>query len=114
MSLQHTLHGCLAFYCHIQFHVHVHIHVHVLQVLDNIEQLQNSFSDEVRDILALSDVSAGQGVEVVVTSSKWCPEVDDVPALLTGHTHLPSGPAHLVIACPIEATVKAGVKMVSE
>ena len=81
-------------------------------MLDDVELLQQHFSSELREILTLCSNSVTDGLDVVVTSSQWSREVQDIPALFSDRAYLPSGPAHLIIACPIEATVRAGVKMV--
>jgi hypothetical protein len=81
-------------------------------VLDDFEKLQKNFSTEISKILALCSSSTCSGpVGVVVTTSQWSEAVEAVPSLVSDHTHLCSSPAHLVIACPIEATVRARVKM---
>lgn len=83
------------------------------QVLDNIEQLQQNFPTEVQQILSLCSDSGGRApIEVVVTSSSWSPEVPAIHTLISSQTHLSSDPARLIIACPIEASIRAGVKMV--
>ena len=85
-----------------------------MKVLDDFEMLQKSFSTEISKILALCSSSTCSGpVGVVVTTSQWSEAVAAVPALISDHTHLRSSPAHLVIACPIEATIRARVKMVT-
>ena len=82
-------------------------------MLDDFENLQKKFSTEVSKILALCSSSACCGpVSVVMTTTKWTKEIEAVPELISGHTHLCASPTHLIIACPIEATVRAGVKMV--
>jgi superfamily II DNA/RNA helicase len=81
-------------------------------VLDDFEKLQKNFSTEISKILALCSSSTCSGpVGVVVTTSQWSETVEAVPSLISDHTHLCSSPTHLVIACPIEATVRAKVKM---
>ena len=83
------------------------------KVLDDFEKLQKNFSTEISKILSLCSSSTCSGpVGVVVTTSQWSEAVEAVPSLVSDHTHLCSSPAHLVIACPIEATVRARVKMV--
>lgn len=84
----------------------------IVQVLDNFEELWSHFSSEVTKILTLCSSSNAGPVGVVVTTAQWSPTMKSVPALISSHTHLSCSPTHLIIACPIEATVRAGVKMV--
>ena len=86
---------------------------HCCKVLDNFEKLEKSFSAEISEILAVCSSSTCCGpVGVVLTASQWSQEIESVPTMISSHTHLCASPTHFIIACPVEATVRAGVKMV--